>query len=147
MSDIDHKQLGIDLFNKTWDYLDKADRTREDDDAMLHMAHASRHHWGQVGEPVHFARGEWQISRVYATLKRAEPAIHHARRSLDLCLANGIADFDLAFAYEALARGYAVAGDKAGVDQNLKLGLAAAENIADKDDQDWTLQNLGEIKV
>ena len=42
---------------------------------MLHAAHASRFHWGEVGEPVNFARGEWQISRVYAVLGRPEPAI------------------------------------------------------------------------
>ena len=143
----DHKQLGMDLFNKVWEYLDMADRSVEDDDAMLHAAHASRHHWGQIGAPVNLARGEWQIARVYATLGRSEPAIHHARRSLDVCQANGIADFDLAFAYEALARGYSVAGNKEETAKNLKLGYDAAETVADKDDKDWTLQNLNEIKA
>ena len=46
--------------------------TREDDDRMLHAAHASRFHWGEAPEcrPENLARGEWQISRVYV---RARP--------------------------------------------------------------------------
>lgn len=61
-----------------------------DDDRMLHLAHASRHHWGEVvgstdlgqGGPANLARGEWLCSRVYAVLGRAEPARHHAERLL-----------------------------------------------------------------
>ena len=45
-------------------------------------ARASRFHWGEVGEPVNRVRGEWQCSRVYAVLGRAEPALWHARRCL-----------------------------------------------------------------
>lgn len=39
-----HRQLGIDLFNHTWELLDKPNRTRDEDDAMIHAAHASRFH-------------------------------------------------------------------------------------------------------
>jgi len=51
------------------------------------------------------------VSRVYAVLGRAEPARHHAQRVLDVCLENGIGDWDLGFAYEALARAAAVVPD------------------------------------
>jgi hypothetical protein len=47
---------------------------------MLHMAHASRFHWEQVGTPANLARGEWLCSRVYAVLRRPEPCLHHAAR-------------------------------------------------------------------
>ena len=108
----DERRLGKALFNATWTLLEKEDRTREDDDTMLHMAHASRHHWGASHPPAaNLARGEWQCSRVYAVLGRAEPCLHHAQRVLDICQENGIGDWDLAFAYEALARGHAVADD------------------------------------
>ena len=71
----DRRQLAVDLFNHVWTLLEKTDRTPMQDDEMLHAAHASRYHWGEVGEPVNFARGEWQCSRVYAVLGRAEPAL------------------------------------------------------------------------
>jgi hypothetical protein len=82
---------------------------------MLHCAHASSYHWMQVGTQANRARSEWQCSRVYTVLGRAEPALYHARRCLEICEASPeeLADWDLPFAYEALARAHAVAGDAA----------------------------------
>ena len=39
------RQLATDCFNETWTLIEKQDRTREDDDEMLHGAHASAYHW------------------------------------------------------------------------------------------------------
>src|SRR5437762_24505 len=80
---------------------------------MLHMAHASRFHWGEAPEHeiVNLGRGEWLVSRVYALLARGEPAVWHARRCLEHVEAAGTGDWDLAYAYEALARAHAVAGN------------------------------------
>jgi DNA-binding transcriptional MerR regulator len=141
----DERRLAAALFNATWTLMEKEDRTRDEDDAMLHMAHASRHHWGQIGTPTNFGRGEWQCSRVYAVLGRSEPCLHHAQRCLDICQENGIADFDLAFAYEALARGHAVAGDTAQARACTELALAAAEDITGDDDRELVLSDLESI--
>jgi len=103
-----HEKLAMSLFNATWDLLGREDRTEKDDIEMIHSAHASRHHWGQIGEPLQFERGEWQISRVYSVLGRSEPTLYHARLCLEICRENDIGDFDIAFAYEAMARAYAV---------------------------------------
>ena len=78
---------------------------------MIHAAHASRYHWGEVGDDGNLARGEWQCSRVYAVLGRAEPALWHARRCVEINEADGIADWDIASAYEAMARAHLAAGD------------------------------------
>ncbi len=109
-----HRRLAVDLFNHVWTLLEKGERTRDEDEAMIHAAHASRHHWGEVGEPKNWAIGEWQLSRVYATLGRAEPAVHHARRGLELCANHGLGDYILAYAHEAMARAYSIVGDTEG---------------------------------
>jgi hypothetical protein len=83
----DERRLAVGLFNHVWDLLGKPDRSVSDDFEMIHAAHASRYHWGAVGEPVHWARGEWQCSRVYAVLGRFEPALLHAERCLELATA------------------------------------------------------------
>jgi tetratricopeptide (TPR) repeat protein len=132
----DERQLAVDLFNGVWRLLEKEDRNVEDDDRMLHMAHASRYHWGQVGDPVNRSRGEWQCSRVYSVLGRTEPALYHARRGLEICQAHGIGDWDLAFAYESLARAHAVAGDKDQARSWTEQALAAAEDIAEDEDRE-----------
>jgi DNA-binding transcriptional MerR regulator len=131
----DERKLAAELFNGVWTMLENDDRSTAQDDRMLHMAHASRYHWEQVGGPENLARGEWQCSRVYAALRRPEPCLHHARRVLELCQEHGIGDWDLAFAHEALARGHAVAGDEAAARAALVDARAAAETIADPADR------------
>lgn len=141
----DERALATTLFNGTWDLLERHDRTPDDDDRMLHMAHASRHHWGQVGAPANLARGEWQCSRVYAVLGRSEPSLHHAKRVLEICERHGIGDFDIAFAYEALARAYAVGGDGERARAMTEKALAAVDGIADDDDRRLVLADLETI--
>lgn len=140
-----HKKFAVDLFNLVWDLLDKEERTEDEDDKMLHAAHASRFHWGEIGTPLEFERGEWQISRVYAVLGRAEAAIHHARRCLAMCQENEIGDFDFAFAYEALARAYAVAGDVEKSQGYIKLAEQAGEHIEDKDNREYFFSELRDV--
>jgi tetratricopeptide (TPR) repeat protein len=143
----DERLLAAQLFNETWRLMEQQNRTGEDDDRMIHAAHASRYHWGQVAEatPAHLARGEWQISRVYTVLRRAEPALHHARRVLEICQDNGIGDFDLAFAFEALARACAVAGDAVQARQHIDQALTAARDITDDEDRALLFADLETI--
>lgn len=145
---LNHRAIGVDLFNRTWDLMGKQDRTVEEDDAMLHMAHASAHHWRAEGAGAtanNLARSEWQVSRVYTVLGRGEPARYHARRCLEICQANGIGDWDLAFAYEALARAASIAGDLAGADSWAEEARRAAEDIAEDEDRDAVLADLATI--
>jgi len=95
--------------------------------------------------PAHLARGEWQVSRVYTVLGRPEPALHHAGRVLDICKEHGIGDWDLAFAYEALARAYAIAGDVELARELTDQALAAVEDIAEQDDRDLVIADLETI--
>jgi hypothetical protein len=129
----DHRQLGVDLFNEVWRLLE----TREDDDRMLHAAHASRFHWGEAAEagPANLARGEWQVSRVYVVLGRAEPAQWHAERCVEHCERAGLGDWDLAYAYEALARAHALAGSAEAAAWKAKA-RAAGDAIADPEDRE-----------
>ncbi len=137
-----HLQCGKALFNFTWTLLEKVDRTEDEAELMVKAAHASALHWLQVGKPVNFARSEWQISRVYAVLDRAEPALHHARRCLKLCEDHSLGAFDLAFAYEALARANAVAGGRDEVKRYLKKAQNESERIVDADDREQLLNDL-----
>jgi hypothetical protein len=139
------RELAAQLFNEVWRLLSLPARSIEDDDRMLHMAHASRYHWGEVGEPVNFSRGEWQCSRVYAVLGRGEPALYHARRGLQICQQHGIGDFDLAFAYESLARAHAVAGDAEQARDWAEQARSAAADIAADDDRAILLSDVATI--
>jgi hypothetical protein len=130
----DHRELGRSLNGLVWQLLARHDRTQEDDARMVDAAHASQYHWRVAGGPP-ATRGEWLVSHVYAVLGRAEPALHHARRCLELAGAEpGVADFDHAYAAEAMARALACAGD---LDQAAAWqARAAAAGAAVADDED-----------
>lgn len=137
-----YKRLAGDFFNFTWDCIENANRTQAEDDIMVNAAHASRFLWGLVGTPLNAARGEWQISRVYAIVGRSEPALHHATNSLRLSLDHQLAAFEVGFAYEALARAYGVMGDTRQRDENLLRATECAERVSAEDDKLWLLDNI-----
>jgi DNA-binding transcriptional MerR regulator len=140
-----HRQLGVDLYNSTWTLIENADRTPGETDEMIHRAHASRWHWARVGEPVNLARGEWLCSRVYATIGRGEPALWHARRCVEILDENGIADWDIAAAYEAMARASFAAGDPASGGLWKAKAAGALDGIADVDDREPIAQDIASL--
>ncbi len=140
-----HKMFAVDLFNHVWTLLEKQERSREEEDRMVHAAHASRFHWEEVGTEVNLARGEWQVSRVYSVLRRPPQAIYHAKRCLEICRENDIGDWDLAFAYEALARAYSADGDEVETEKYIELATSAGEHIKEKEDRDLLFDDLATI--
>ncbi|HEV8488884.1 MAG TPA: helix-turn-helix domain-containing protein [Candidatus Limnocylindrales bacterium] len=143
-----HRQLGVDLYNTTWTLLEKADRSAFETDEMIHRAHASRWHWGKVGEDVNLARGEWLCSRVYAVLGRGEPALWHARRCVDIDeAAKGREDWDLPSAYEAMARAVLVTGDREGAREWAAKARETLAAIPDPDDREVIEQDLASLDL
>ena len=146
-----HRKMAAQLFNHTWDLIDKGDkRTPDENDEMIHSAHSSRYHWGVVvasGEypktgPINLERGDWQVSRVYSLLKRPEAALYHAQRCLQICKDNDIGDFDIAFAYEALARAYALSDNTEEVKKHISLAKEAGDAIKKDEDKDYFFSDL-----
>jgi hypothetical protein len=143
-----HRAEGVALFNAVWEMLDTPDRTPEQDDRMVHAAHASVWHWSQareLGGAQQRAVGEWQCARVYAVLGRGEPALHHARSSLAICEEEGLGDWVIAAAYEALARAAAVAADGIAARAWLDRARAATAAIADPEDREVIDGDLASI--
>lgn len=145
LGDETERELAKRLFNLVWSLLEQPSRTTDEDELMLNAAHASLYHWLRVGEPVNEVRGEWQVSRAYSVLRRGEPALHHARRSLALCEQHGIGDFDIAFAYEALSRAHMVAGETADAARFAAIAKTAAGAIADDEDREIFLGDLADL--
>jgi hypothetical protein len=133
----EERKLAGELFNRVWELMEKPGRISEEDDEMIHAAHASRYHWGVVGKAENQARGEWQISRVYTVLGRGEPALAHAQRCLEICEHNGLADWDIAYAYESLARAHKTAGHTAEARKFKKVARAAGEHISEAEEREY----------
>ena len=129
--------FAIHYHGKTWELLEKPNRTKEEDEQMVHAAHASCCHWLAAGTGLHHQRGEWLIARVYSVLGIAEAALRHANRCLELTNehANLMQDFDWAFAYECVARAKAVAGKREEAARYIQLAQKAGEAIKEDEDK------------
>ncbi|HEV8563948.1 MAG TPA: helix-turn-helix domain-containing protein [Actinomycetota bacterium] len=143
----ERRRLAAELFNSTWTLLEKPDRTQEDDDRMVHAAHASRFHWGEIGGAQQLAVGEWQCSRVYAVLGRAESALHHGRRALEIAEAGDAPDWTVASAYEAIARAHAVAGDRGEATRFASLAREVCDRITDPEDREVIEGDLATLPI
>ena len=139
MTPEEHRRLGVELYNGTWELIERQDRTTDEDDEMLDRAHASAYHWRHAAgaTAANRARSQWLCSRVHALTGQPEGALHHARRCLALVEEHGdeMEDWDLAAAHEALARAHLAAGDPAEARRHFELARAGTETIANEHDR------------
>jgi hypothetical protein len=147
LDDLDlHRRLGARLNNHTWDLIE-GDLDREDPvarDDLLYGAYAATYHWMQAGTAIHHARGEHLISRAALRIGDARTALRHARRCLELIDAHldEAEDWDLAFAFEALARAHAALGDLERGQKRLDKAIVLGRAIKDQEDRDAFLAEL-----
>ena len=132
-----HHYLGIEMNIQTWNLLGKDDRNEKDDDRMINFAKASLYHWrfSPKFEPVNEQRGNWLISRVYAVLSKGKEALSYAQETLRLTEEHGFKDFDLAYAFEAMARAHAALGNKEKCKEFKIKAIEARDLISGKEDK------------
>jgi hypothetical protein len=133
----EHRRLGVELYNRTWELIELPNRTPDEDDEMLHRAHASAYHWLHGPHTAaNRARSHWLCSRVHALAHQPEGALHHARRCLALVEEHGdeMEDWDLAGAYEALARAHLAAGEDDDARRYSELARQETARIANPHD-------------
>jgi tetratricopeptide (TPR) repeat protein len=133
-----HLHFAKSLNGETWNLLDKAPRSRDEDERLVAAAFASYYHWLQAGKEVHRQRGEYMIARAYLAVGNVQEALAHADRCLELTdqYREQMADFDLAFAYEMSARTNAAAGQREAARQYREQAQQAGERIADQEDRE-----------
>jgi hypothetical protein len=131
------QQFAKALNGKVWELLDKPDRLPADDELMVYAAHGSCYHWLQSGNGLHHQRGEWLIAHVYTVLGLKDEALRHALRCLELTQEHAalMQDFDRAYGFEAVARAYALNGDRQQAMKYLLLADEAGQAIAEAEDK------------
>jgi hypothetical protein len=141
----EHRALGVELYNKTWELLEGGAAP----DAVVDTAHASAFHWSHAtgATAANRARSHWLCSHVYAVVGRPEPAMHHAERCLALVqeAPAEMEDFDLPAAYEGLARAHAAAGRNEEARRFIELGRAEVAKIDDAEDREHLESQLASI--
>jgi hypothetical protein len=132
-----HQYFAQSSNGRVWELLQKQERSQAENDEMLHAAHACAYHWKFVGAPVHQQRGEWLLSHVHVMLGHAPEAVRHAERCFELTESHKdfMKDFDIAYAFEGMARAHAMIGDQKLAEEFLVLAQQAGSPIADEEDR------------
>jgi hypothetical protein len=113
----------------------EAERTPENDEEMLRRAYASAYHWARAVRrgPANDARAAWLLAKVQLLAGQPALSLRYAETCLLICQEHGLADFDLAYAYEARARALKAIGDDIAAAQSWEM--AKSVPIADAEDQ------------
>jgi tetratricopeptide (TPR) repeat protein len=132
-----HRYFAATVNGEVWDLLQKRERSKSDDELMVYAAYASCYHWLRAGTGVNHQRGEWLIAHVYTELGMVDPALRHAARCLELTneFANLMKDFDWAYAYEAVARANALAGNRDQALIYIERASVAGQSISNPEDK------------
>jgi hypothetical protein len=141
----DHKKLSADCFNRAWELLDKKQRTKEDDERMISLAHASLAHWRLREDCTdqNLSIGYWQLSRVYAVLGQGNNAARYG--GLCLHVSGKEPPFYLAYAHEALARAALINERRELFDQHLAEAKALAAKVTDADEKKLLEDDLARL--
>jgi hypothetical protein len=140
-----HKFFAAHCFNAAWDLIDKAERTPADDRLMVALNQASIYHWlnREDCKDENLSIGYWQASRIQSLLGNASEALRQA----EICLgySAGLKPFFVGYAYEALARGASLAGDRVKAATYLSIAMAHAERVESAEERALLMQDLARI--
>lgn len=133
-----HRWFGVECNNNCWDLLEKPDRTCEEDEQMVHLAHAACMHWKEVGTSLNHQRAQILLTSVYAHLGYADAAMRHAKRTLDLCEGNGDEQttYDRASSYECAARAHACAKEISRAKELKQTAIELAKQLDDAEEKE-----------
>lgn len=140
----EHRMLAIEANNSTWEFLDRepGSLSELDNEEMTRRAYAAAYHWSRAENAtvINEVRASWLIAKVWIHQSRGDIALPISIRCIDLCLVNNIADFDLAYVYEAKARSLACIGDLDGAREAKQFASLVA--IADEEDRQLVQADL-----
>lgn len=142
-----HEYFAAHCFNIAWPLIEKQDRSADEAEALVALGHASLWHWTQRPDCTdkNLSVGHWLLARIHAVIGDVAGAQRYARSCLRFSECQGVAPFYLGYAYEALARAAALAGDGTVSAEFLGRARQIAERVEDRDARQQLLDDLASI--
>ena len=129
-----HKRFGAKANNRAWE-LSVLERTAEQDQEMLDVAHASAWHWSAIGTELNRMRSTMLLAEVHALLGLGASALRYAEEMRTYFVGRETADWELAFTHVI----HAHAASAAGAVETHRIAYQSAEialkAIADEEDR------------
>lgn len=140
-----HRIFAASAFNQAWDQIDKAERSADDDAAMLLATFASRYHWEVVGTEENRVVGDWQIAHVASLLGLSPIAMRFARAALDRAVEHGFEGWLLASCHEGMARAHACAGNDPERDRHIRTASRLLDDVDDPGERNLVESQLESV--
>jgi nicotinamide mononucleotide (NMN) deamidase PncC len=129
-----HKRFASSANNRAWE-LSVLERTAEQNQEMLDVAHASAWHWSAIGTELNRMRANMLLAEVHALVGFGTTALRYAEEMRSYFVGRETADWELAFTHVIHAHAASAAG---AVDTHRVAygkALAAIKTIADEEDR------------
>lgn len=132
-----HKKIAIETNGKAWSLLDKEHRSPDEDLLLIESAYTSLYHWRIAGTAVHTQRGEWFLARIFSMLEKHDFALAHAQNCLAITRTHTalMADFDVAYAHEGMARALALNNQGQEASEYLQQARELGKKIQNPEDR------------
>ena len=132
-----HRWFAIECNNQAWDLFDKQDRSEDEADQMVHLAHAACYHWKNAGTDLNYHRALVLLSLAHAETADPTAATRFAVRALKIAesISDELSSFDRAFACLARTCAATASNDAAVVTKWREKAVQAASQIAGDDDR------------
>ncbi len=125
------RRLASHANNRAWTLAEMLQRSPEEDEEMLHAAHAAMYFWKIVGKPSNHAHAAQLLAHVYALLKLPGPAAQYLSKSLPHFTQHDCAPSELAFAHAVAANVASAEGNTAAYARHYSEAKALAALITD----------------
>lgn len=136
------RRLASQANNRAWTLTEIPDRAPEDDEEMLHAAHAAMYFWSMVGDPGNHAHAAQLLAHVYALLKLPEPAARYLSQASPHFEQGEAAPWERAFFHAVAANVAFIEGDAAAHARHYAQAQADADEIADPQTRDMFAATL-----
>lgn len=141
-----HKYFSAENFNRTWELIEKSERTDEENLAMLHAAIASLWHWSQHEDvsAKNLSVAYWQVSRACNLIQQPSLARTYGLQALKY--AESLDPFYKGYACETLARAEMQSGNRVIMLEYLNKARSFAQQVTQDEDKQLLLRDLESIQ-
>jgi len=131
-----HRWFAIEMNNLAWQHAEKPTRPPEEEEEMIHAAHAAALHWMQDGKEVNRARADMLLGQAHALAGNGKLAMFYAQRSIAYFSASETKDWEMAFVHAVLANAARTAGTSSTYAEHFWLAERLGATIADPEDRE-----------
>ena len=144
-----HRDFSSAAHNQAMDILYSEEQSSDEIFSLMELTHAAHWHWMQREDktPQNVSVALWALSRAYSANGYAERSLQYALDSLATIESENLLPSFYGYCNEALARAYALNGNKDAAEEHYKRALELSEQIPTAQAKEWLLDQIHRIEL